>query len=354
MPEAFSASGQPAPAGEPPFEDLAVGLFRAQFAANPAYQAICRVRGIVPEQLTDWREIPAVPTRAFKEFELTALPPEERRWVYHSSGTTGQTPSRHFHNVESRALYEASLIPWFQRHVLGDGLARRFFALTPPPAQVPHSSLAHMLAVGLQEFSGPTPGAFYGCVNALGTWELELERLFAALAEAEAASTPVLLLGTAFNFVHWLDELAATGRRLVLPPNSRLMETGGYKGRSRALPRAELHAELALRLGLPADQIITEYGMSELSSQAYAAVTAERPTPIFVFPPWARALVVSPETGREVAVGAPGHLRVFDLANVWSVLAVQTEDLAIRRDSGFELLGRLPAAEPRGCSLMTT
>ena len=150
------------------------------------------------------------------------------------------------------------------------------------------------------------------------------------------------------------------------------METGGYKNRSRTLPKAELHALITEKLGIPAAHILCEYGMSELSSQAYAVTSGEwrvtspdkaaplsslatchasRP-PAFVFPPWARVQIVSPETGREVADGQTGIIRIMDLANVFSVAAVQTEDLGIRRGPGFELIGRAELAEPRGCSLM--
>jgi len=100
-------------------------------------------------------------------------------------------------------------------------------------------------------------------------------------------------------------------------------------------------------LGVPASHILGEYGMSELSSQAYDSAGG-----IFHFPPWARACVISPETGALSGEGETGLLRVLDLANIASVMAVQTEDLAVRRGEGFDLLGRAAWAEPRGCSLM--
>ena len=143
-----------------------------------------------------------------------------------------------------------------------------------------------------------------------------------------------------------------------LPAGSRVMETGGYKGRSRAIPKTELHSLITKRFGVSAAQIVCEYGMSELSSQAYDAEVrdekgeARGSERIFRLPLWARFQVVSPETGKEVAEGATGLLRIFDLANVYSVLAIQTEDLAVRRGDGFELLGRAERSEPRGCSLM--
>jgi hypothetical protein len=101
--------------------------------------------------------------------------------------------------------------------------------------------------------------------------------------------------------------------------------------------------------GVSNSQIISEYGMSELSSQSY-----DNPDRVFRFAPWARAQIISPETGRELSISEIGLVRIFDLANVYSVMAIQTEDLGIRRDNGFELLGRPAEAEPRGCSLMAT
>ncbi len=164
-------------------------------------------------------------------------------------------------------------------------------------------------------------------------------------------------MGTAFNFVHLLDGLAERRETIQLPPGSWVLETGGYKGRSRELAKPELHALITERLGIPRDRIVCEYGMSELSSQAYdlalsSSCLAPPVSRLFQFPPWARVRIISPETGREVGEGETGLLRVFDLANARSVLAIQTEDLAVRRGNGFELLGRSMAAEPRGCSLM--
>ena len=136
------------------------------------------------------------------------------------------------------------------------------------------------------------------------------------------------------------------------------METGGYKGRSRDLSRPELHRAVTGALGLPAHAIVTEYGMTELGSQAYDRVVRPlepggSPGGVLSFLPWARARVTCPETGRPVNEGEQGIVEVLDLANVWSVAVIRTSDLAIRRGASFEWVGRAAAAEPRGCSRMT-
>lgn len=348
---AFIASRPPA--DDPRFEPLALELFAFQFEHNASYQALCRQAGIHPGSVRRWQEIPAAPAAAFKALDLTVLPPGARPAVFHSSGTTAQQPSRHFHNASSLAVYEASLLAWAEPHLrLHAEPVRQLALLTPPPAAAPHSSLAHMMDTLRRAHAG-CPATFHGRIGPTGEWELDPGALLAALQAAADAAEPVAVLGTAFQFVHCLDALAAHGHPLRLPAGSRLMETGGYKGRSRTIPKPELHRQLAAAFGLRPQDILTEYGMSELGSQAYDAVAGAAGPRILRFPPWARARIVSPETGAEVPEGSPGLLRITDLANVASVCAVQTEDLAERRGDGFVLLGRAPAAEPRGCSLLS-
>lgn len=354
------AAGQPETATEARFNELALEVFALQCEHVPSYRRLCSARGVTPDRVAHWTELPAVPTVAFKEFDVTSLAPEERTRVFHSSGTTAGQPGRHFHNESSLAVYEASLRPWFQRHVLPETLApgggqMRLLVLTPPAAVVPNSSLAQMFAVAVREW-GTADSAFLAAPGAEGAWLLRWAAALAVLREAETAGRPVCLLGTAFSFVHLLDHLEAAGMRLNLSAGSRALETGGYKGRSREVPKPELHGLIKKRLGLPASHVLCEYGMSELGSQAYDGVVGAGEVTgvsrVFRFPPWARARVVSPETGREVGEGETGLLRIVDLANVRSVIAIQTEDLAVRRGGGFELIGRVPQTGPRGCSLL--
>jgi hypothetical protein len=319
------------------FNRLALALFAAQYDAVTIYREFCQRRSVRPEEIRHWQQIPALPASAFKEFEVTSIPAGERTAVFYSSGTTGQKPSRHFHNAQSLAIYEASLLPWFVRNFRPTRSMKLVF-LTPE--EVPGSSLVHMFKT-VRHYCCRADSVFTGRMNADGSWSLDLEATSAALEKRE----PVGVLGTAFSFVHLLDHLEASGRRIALRKGSRLMETGGYKGRSRMVPKRQLHGMMSKFLGVPESEIVTEYGMSELSSQAYNRDCA------FQFPPWARGQVVSAETGVEVGEGETGLLRVFDLANIWSVMAVQTEDLAARRGSGFELLGRPAESDPRGCSL---
>jgi hypothetical protein len=355
------------------FNGMALMLFTLQFGHNSAYRKLCEARKITPQTVSHWTQISAVPTSAFQGFEISCLRPDQCTKVFYSSGTTAQKPSRHFHNAESLALYEASLLPWFQFQVAP---AKNLAILTPPPLETPNSSLVHMFETIRRNFAAPEK-CFLGALDSegAGAWTLHFDSAIETLDNACRSGERIAVLGTAFSFVHLLDRLAEKNLRLKLPLGSQVMETGGYKNRSRFLPKQELHALIAERLGVPPSKILCEYGMSELSSQAYdcedgrarhsvrtegldreiGAQEADAPCQrrCFRFPPWARAQVVSPETGAEVPVGETGLLRVFDLANVFSAMAIQTEDLAVRRGDRFELLGRAASAEPRGCSLTT-
>jgi hypothetical protein len=344
------------------FEMLALELFTLQFKHNSAYRKTCEARGLTPEVVEHWTQIPAVPAAAFKELDLTSLAPDERTTTFHSSGTTGQELSRHFHNAASLAVYEASLWKWFQFH-FGD--AGELVFLTPNQNAAPRSSLIHMFETVLQKSALPESN-FTGKLSDDDSWTIDFTATTQKLNAACDSGKPLTLLGTAFSFVHLLDYLTENHLQFILPKGSRVMETGGYKNRSRTMPKTKLHALITKLLGVTPDNIICEYGMSELSSQAYSVRNDECAmmkrdssggslsiNHHFHFPPWARVQIVSLEHGREVAEGEAGLIRVFDLANVFSVAAIQTEDLGIRRGDGFELIGRSQLAEPRGCSLMT-
>jgi Acyl-protein synthetase, LuxE len=358
---------------EDSFGELALKLFALQCEHNEAYRRLVQATGILPGRIENWREIPSVPTSAFKDLEMTCLAPANRTTVFHSSGTTEHRPSKHFHNAESLLVYQESLLASFSERVhLNE--RKPVICFTPPPDLAPHSSLVHMFETLRRKF-GNDRSVFLGHIGEDGGWALNVEAAVEALQRGVEKGEPMLILGTAFLYIHLLDYLTDRNINLKLPIGSLAMETGGYKGRSRAVPKEELHSSISERLGISEPNIICEYGMSELSSQAYdhvphqfcssrrkeaqtallqkdQSLLASAATRVFQFPPWARVQIISPETGREVNEGETGLIRVFDLANVFSVMAIQTEDLGIRRGAGFELIGRASLAEARGCSLM--
>jgi hypothetical protein len=329
------------------FERLALALFEFQFAHCEPYARFCAARGSTPERVGSWREIPAVPTGAFKELALRSFPGERECHVFRTSGTSVR--KRGVLHLDTLALYEASLLPSFRRFVLPDlernGRAR-IHVLTPRPEETPDSSLSHLFGCAVRAFGDAESG--FGVRGG----ELLFDALLAQLERAAADAVPVVLCGTAFAFVHLLDGLSGRRVRLALPPGSRAMETGGFKGRSRQLPPAALYQSIERILGIPPERVVNQYGMTELASSFYDSILCEPDRARRKLgPPWARVRVVDPETGDDAGPGAVGVVCAVDLANSGSVLALQTADLGRTLLDGFEVCGREPGAESRGCSI---
>ncbi|WP_395094665.1 long-chain fatty acid--CoA ligase [Armatimonas sp.] len=309
------------------FEVLALRLFAYQYAHNLPYQRLCNGRGQTPETVTRWQDIPAAPASAFKRFALTCVPESECVKVFHSSGTTGGETSRHFMSVDARELYKISLKAGYARAFGPE--PPRLLALMPPTDTAPHSSLSFMLETLGAEF-------LWG--------ESSADQLRHTLASLSASCT---LFGTAFAWVNFFD--ATQGECFPLPEGSLVIETGGFKGRSREVEKSELYALFTERLEVATAHCFSEYGMSELTSQFYSqGLTGPK-----LAPPWLKTRLLDPVTGTDAVPGQPGLLAHYDLANYNSVLAIQTEDRGVWDErGGFQLLGRAPGAVLRGCSLL--
>jgi hypothetical protein len=358
---AVIAAGTGAALPDDAFDRLARAVFAHQFACNRPYRLFCERRGAAPETVAHWTEIPAVPTDAFKAAALVcgdaaAIEPAARAGdahrtaaVFRTSGTTLGAEQRGMHYVPDLALYDAALRAGFAAHLLPDGARPRVVSLVPRPLEVPDSSLSHMAGAVVADFGTAASGWYVSPSGGIDEPALE-----AALRDAEAAGEPVCLLGTAFALVHWLDALRAAGTRFRLPEGSRLMDTGGFKGRSREVTREELYGAVEERLGIPHAWCVNEYGMTEMSSQFYdgAAGSARPPAErLHGGAPWVRTQATDPETLRPLPHGEVGVLRHVDLANLNSVMSIQTADLGFTSPGGFRVLGRARGAEARGCSL---
>jgi phenylacetate-coenzyme A ligase PaaK-like adenylate-forming protein len=340
-------AGAGAPMADAAFNRLALDVFAFQYARNESYRRYCDTKNATPATLRDWHDVPAVPTTAFKELPLSCFPPEQAELVFTTSGTT-QGGRQGTHYIASAKLYDASLLH-FEAALLPDGARPPALVLAQSPDELPHSSLSHMFGViarGLTE----------DCAYYVDAGSLHAEALARDLSLAEAEAKPVMLLGTAFAFVHFLDYCAERGLRWALPKRSRLMDTGGFKGRSREVPRDELYRLYREVFGLQAQYMVNEYGMTELCSQFYDATLIDHQARRHealrkLAPNWCRVQVLNPETMQPAADGEIGVLRFFDLSNLYSVAAIQTEDLGRSVADGFEVLGRAQGAEARGCSV---
>ncbi len=333
------------------FSNLALRVFEYQYASNPSYAKYAKKRGVTPFNLQDWKKIPPVPTKAFKEFPVVSGDLGSVEAVFKTSGTSSSGVSQGEHHVLDLSLYRASLIG-SMRHQFYSQHSPKLLALVKSPRQYQSSSLSFMLGETLGKLSMDR-GDFY--VNEDN--QINNERLVDDLRQCESTGDPVLLAGTAFAFVHWTDWLEECGVSFELPANSRIMETGGFKGRSRVVSRLELYGSLGRLHGISVSSIISEYGMTEMLSQLYESTSMDQKTGEikhlgYEGPPWLRSLVLDVETLIEVPAGEEGVLCHFDLANLGSAMGVLTEDVGVALENGaIQLIGRLNDAEQRGCSL---
>lgn len=336
------------------FNELALRVFTHNYAAVPPYRIYCRSRGRTPDSVAHWSAIPAVPTGAFKELTLLARGRTAER-VFLTSGTSRGEARRGAHHVADLDLYRAALRPAFRSFLLPDDARPRFLSLMPPASLLPDSSLAFMISDLVGTFGSEGSGAF-ATPDAIDYAALER-----AMETAERAAEPVLLIGTSASFIHWLDRLEERGRTFQLPHGSRLMDTGGYKGKGRVVPEDTLRWRYREHFGIPMHCCINEYGMTELLSQRYDTTLRDRHAGRTVGreregrpkggPPWLRSVAVDPESLEPLPPGERGVVRHLDLANVDSVAAIQTEDLGrVDEEGRLVLLGRIRGAPQRGCS----
>ena len=326
-------------AGDGDFDELAAAAVRFGYERVEPYRRLCERRGIAPAALENWRVAPPVPTSAFKSLRLAAAEPRE---VFRSSGTTRSTKRRSVHYHPYPDLYRAVIDASFANACLPAGGGRLpILSLIPDRTIAPDSSLSFMAAHVFARHAAP--GSAWAVQEA--GMDLDLARRW---LRARAEGEPVLVLATALALVLLLDRLEGEAEGAIrLPPGSRVFETGGFKGQRLETRPDDIRRRARTLLGLEPDAVVREYGMTELTSQAYSRPGGER----LRTPPWMPFRVLDPETLEEVEDGEAGLLAFFDVANLGSVCHVLTEDLGVREDGAFRLLGRATGAELRGCSL---
>ena len=321
---------------------LARAAFAYQYERLPAYRALCERAGRTPGNIDSWDDVPLVPAAAFATVELATDPPRE---TFRSSGTLGGERSVHRHPFPD--LYRATVDASFPRFCLTPGEHPPTLSLVAPRQVAPDSSLAFMAAHVLERFGGP--GSAYG----FGGRGIELGACRSWLGGRQRAGRPVLLFSTTFALAELVSRVERMNLHFRLPAGSVIFETGGFKARRRVVDRDELAAGVESWLGVPRERIVSEYGMTELTSQAYTETLAGGPADRFVTPGWMRVRALDPETLAPLPPGERGLLAFFDLANVGSAIHLLTEDLGrVDADGGFFLDGRAADAELRGCSLL--
>jgi len=310
-----------------PTAELALEVFALQYHQNIVYREFADRLGRNPGTVHTANDIPYLPIELFKTHRiLSTEAPAGTLLTFRSSGTTGQHTS--IHEVAAPALYRTSYMRGFTL-CYGRPSQYRILALLPGYLERQDSSLVYMVN-GLMQASGHPHNGFY--LNNLQ----ELRALLEAPVEAHT-----MLIGVS----HALLDLMELGPLKL--ENTTVMETGGMKGRRRELTREELHAELTAGFGVP--HIHSEYGMTELLSQAYSKNSGR-----FNTPPWMKVRIRDNNDPLSyVKDGRTGAINVMDLANLYSCAFIATADLGrMRADGSFEVLGRMDYSDTRGCNLM--
>lgn len=319
------------PAG---FEALALEVFRFQASACEPYRRYIDLLGINPAEVTDVKQIPYLPVEFFKTHRIySATSAKEPEIVFISSGTTGSETSSHF--VAEAALYERSFEKGFG-HFYGAPQGWSIFALLPSYMERTGSSLVYM-AEWLQAQNGAA-GGFY---------LYDHDKLTGDLLTATEKGAKIMLIGVAFALLDYAEYLSDNGIALNLPEDAVVMETGGMKGRRREISREAMHAELCKEFGV--NEIHSEYGMTELLSQAYSNGGG-----LFRCPPWMRVSTRDLQSPlQSLPAGEVGGVNIMDLANLYSCSFIAVQDRGIVYDDGsFRVLGRIEGAQLRGCNML--
>lgn len=309
------------------FNVLALKIFHYQWENNPIYREYIHQLGINPDSVNHPEAIPFLPVSFFKTHRVVTGD-FKTEMTFLSSRTTGMEPSRH--EVADAALYEASFMTCFERFY---GKSSRYciLALLPSYSSRQDSSLVYMVDKLITAGDHPDSG-FYPDVP---------DALFGMLQKAKSTCQPTILFGVTFALLDFAENHPMDFPDLIV------METGGMKGRRKELIREELHERLIRGFGVPA--IHSEYGMTELLSQAYSQGHGR-----YVAPPWMRILIRDMNDPLCLAGhDQTGGMNIIDLANLHSCSFVATQDLGKTfPDGSFEVLGRFDASDIRGCSLL--
>lgn len=308
------------------FEALALGIFHYQRKNNAVYGAYVDALGVDPARVDRLQAIPFLPIRFFKSraIKTGVFEPEA---VFESSGTTGMVNSRHL--VKNISLYRESFTRAFELFY-GPASGYCILGLLPSYLERGNSSLV-MMVDELIRMSGHPQSGFY--LN-------EFDQLTRVLQELEARQQPTLLIGVSFALLDFAEQYQLPLKHTII------METGGMKGRRKELVRPELHGILKDAFSLPA--IHSEYGMTELLSQAYSKGEG-----LYHCPPWMKILLRDDEDPLNILSSGAGVVNVIDLANIYSCSFIATDDAGkLYEDGSFEILGRVDGSDMRGCSLL--
>ena len=309
------------------FTKVALDVFKYQFENNKTYRSFCDLLNVHPSDINLLEQIPFLPIQFFKSRKIVSSN-DEIQEIFTSSGTTGSITSQHF--VTDIELYKESYLNGFA-HFYGDIKDYVVLALLPSYLERNGSSLVFMVNDLIRKTNQSESGFYLH----------NLDELTQKLIKLDKNGQKIILIGVSFALLDLIEKYQFSLK------NTIIMETGGMKGRRKELVRAELHE--VLKNGFGVAKIHSEYGMTELLSQAYSDANG-----IFKTPPWMKILIRDTEDALTILPNQkPGGINIVDLANYNSCSFIATQDLGKINENGtFEIIGRFDNADIRGCNLM--
>ena len=316
------------------FIELAIELFQFQFQNNEVYQKYCNTLNVSVDEVTSLEKIPFLPIQFFKSLRIITTDFEAGA-VFESSGTTATVNSSHF--VKDLNLYKKSFNTGFEKFY-GAAKNKCILGLLPSYLERKNSSLVFMVDTLIKESYN----------NLSGFYLYDYDKLHNAILHNEILMQPTILIGVTYALLDFAERYPMQLRHTII------METGGMKGRREEMTRQEVHKELQNNLGVAL--VHSEYGMTELLSQAYSKGDG-----IFHCPPWMKVLIREEDdpfkiysTTSLIEKPLTGAINVIDLANIYSCSFIATEDAGrLYTNKSFEVLGRIDNSDIRGCSLMS-
>lgn len=341
---------------ESQFNNMAIRLFQFQYSANIPFQRYVQKKGVNPDNINSWEQIPGVVADVFKDMPLTCFPVEEAERKFMTSGTKNPG-KRGLHYIDPRGMHfwRRSVHASAKNYFFPEVDKIRILALSPPPETMRYDM---SMVVGIGEWVknfGSERSEYLARVGEHGI-DVDGRRFVELLKESEKTGEPIAIVSASFGLVNFLDQCRNMGMKLKLPEGSRSLDGGGYKSRSRELTKGELYLSVEEVTGISQAYCVNLLGLTEDTTQFFDNTLKNRlegkSEPRYKpNQPWTRTIAVNPETLERLPKGETGLLRHYDLANVSSVMAVQTDDLGYEVDNGFEIIGRVKGSEPRGCSL---
>jgi len=310
------------------FEELCLQAFHFQFHSNKVYNKYCRLLGInEANDITDIRKIPHIPVELFKTLTIKTGEFESQK-IFESSGTTGMLNSKH--HVADLNLYKESFTSCFTQF-FGNISNYCFLGLLPSYLEKSNSSLVYMVQQ-LMAISGKPQNGFF---------LFEHDVLFERIQSLEKNKQPYILFGVSFALLDFAEKFH------FKMEYGRVIETGGMKGRKKEITKDELISQLSN--SFQSSKISSEYGMSELLSQAYSLENGQ-----YQPPAWMKVQTTEiNDPGKFCRIGKTGIIQVIDLANIHTCCFIKTSDIGIiHEDEKFEVLGRIDHSDMRGCSLL--